>query len=299
MKKVLVTGISGFLGKHIQLKLEELGWNYEISNTKTANLIDEKNLHIYNDCRFDYIFHLATYTKGGDFCLHYAGDQFEINQQINTNILKYWKHYQPQAKMIGFGTSFSYTSDYDMSEENYMLGEPSDEQYAYAMVKRMLLVGMKCYAKQYGLKYLYFIPSTMYGEEFHKDDNHFIFDLIKKIHNGYHYGNEVELWGDGYQTRELVYVKDAVEIIFNTLEYDNEILNIGRGIEYSIRDYATEICKAYNFDFSKIVFNVNKYTGSKSKKFNVEKIFTLYPDLNFTPLDVGLNKTINYYRNLK
>ena len=57
IKKVLVTGVSGFLGKHIKSKLLSLGWDVYESNTKKANLMNVENLHCYNDIEFDYIFH--------------------------------------------------------------------------------------------------------------------------------------------------------------------------------------------------------------------------------------------------
>ena len=71
---------------------------------------------------FDYIFHLAARTKAGDYTLYHKGDQWMNNQLINTNILCYWKEFQPQAKMVAFGTSCSYSPEYtNLIEENYSL----------------------------------------------------------------------------------------------------------------------------------------------------------------------------------
>ena len=106
--KVLVTGATGFLGRHLTPKLNNLGWDIHVSNTKTANLNDINNLNVFNDIKFDYIFHLAAVTKAGDYCLKHPGDQWIKNQIINTNILAYWAQSQPQAKMVCMGTSCSY-----------------------------------------------------------------------------------------------------------------------------------------------------------------------------------------------
>jgi GDP-L-fucose synthase len=297
MKNILITGNRGFLGRHLTKKINDLGWNIYVSNTSVANLSSEKNLHIYNDIKFDYIFHLAAHTKAGDYCLYHKAEQFEINQTINTNILKYWCHHQPQSKFIAMGTSCSYSCDLTMSEKNYLLGEPDESLYTYAMTKRMLLVGLKSYAEQYGLKYIYYIPSTLYGEEFDISDSHFIFDLIKKIHSGKKYNSKVELWGDGFQKRELIYVHDAINIMLKTLNFDNEVLNLGSGVEYSIRDYASIICNYFNYDKTKIFYDTTKYVGVMSKKINVEKIKSFIPDIMFTELKEGIEKTINYYIN--
>ena len=171
----LVTGATGFLGRHLRLYLNARCHSVTISNTKVNSLDNIENLKKINK-KFDYIFHLAAVTKAGDYCLKYPGDQWISNQKINTNILDYWKNYQPQAKIICMGTSCSYSPELPMSEENYLKGEPDQGLYTYAMTKRMLLTGLQSIGKQYGLKWLYFIPSTLYGPDFELDDNHFIFD---------------------------------------------------------------------------------------------------------------------------
>jgi len=267
-----------------------------ISNTKQGNLMDDKNLHIFNHLKFDYIFHLAAHTKAGDYCLYHKAEQFEINQKINTNILKYWNDFQPQAKMVAMGTSCSYSPDLEMVEENYLLGQPDLGLYTYAMTKRMLLVGLQSYAEQYGLKYLYFVPSTLFGPDFDLEDSHFIFDLIKKIYAGKYHNEKVTLWGDGYQKRELIYVDDAINIILNSLDFENKVLNLGSGKEYSIREYAQIICDFFGYESSKIDYDITKYVGVKSKKLNIDKLNLIYD--NFTDFKVNLNKTVTYYKKM-
>ena len=129
------------------------------------------------------IFHLAAWTQAGDFCLRHPGEQWLINQKINTNTLNWWQEDQPQAKLIFMGTSCSYSPDCRLLEDNYMIGEPIESLYTYAMTKRMLLQGARAINQQYGLEYLCTVPSTLYGPGYHTDGRqmHFIFDLVKKI----------------------------------------------------------------------------------------------------------------------
>jgi GDP-L-fucose synthase len=298
IKNVLITGATGFLGRHLLKKIENLGWKIYISNTKIANLYDDKNLHVYNDIKFDYIFHLAAHTKAGDYCLYHKGEQFEINQRLNSNILKYWKEYQPQAKMIAMGTSCSYSPTLIMSEDNYLSGEPEQSLYTYAMTKRMLLVGLKAYAEQYNLKYVYYVPSTLFGPDFELTDTHFIFDLIKKIYAGKNYQSKVELWGDGSQKRELIYIDDAINIIISNLDKENEVINVASGIEYSIKEYAKYICDILEYDSENIFYDTTKYVGVKSKKLCVDKLKSLI-EIDFLPVIDGLTKTVNYYKSKK
>jgi len=295
--KVLVSGATGFLGSHLCSKLEKLNYEVYKSNTSQANLSKIENLYIFNNIKFDYIFHLAAATKAGDYCLTHQGNQWEDNQLLNTNMLIYWKDFQPQAKIICMGTSCSYPFDIPMTEENYLVGLPGKDLYTYAMTKRMLLTGLMAFEKQYDLKWLCFIPSTLYGPGFKEHDNHFIFDLVRKIYNGKHYNDEVELWGDGYQRRELIYVDDAIEAMLNLLNEENEIFNLGSSRDLPIRHYADEISNQVGYNPDKIIYNTEKYVGVRKRKLEVDKVQKLSLNYCNTSLSEGLQKTINFYHN--
>lgn len=300
---ILVTGGSGYLGKQLVSSLKNKGWRVDAPRRCVFDLSNyNKNLSQYGyDKKYDYIFHLACNTKAGDWCLHNKGEQWETNQDINTTILKYWKYMQPQAKMIAVGTSCSYDPTLPLVEDNYLRGYPDEGLSTYAFTKRMLLVGLKSFAEQYDLKYNYLIPSTIYGPGFNENDSHFIFDLIKKIYKGKHFNEPVELWGNGFQKRELVYIDDVVRIIIESLELENQIINIGSGKEYPIRVYADYICGIIKYDFNKIIFDTNKYTGVKSKCLDINKAELLIPGYKtkLTNFMHGLDNTIEYYSNLK
>jgi GDP-L-fucose synthase len=185
------------------------------------------------------------------------------------------------------GTSCSYDPNLEMKEDNYMKGEPEDGLYTYAMTKRMLLQGLRAIKKQYGLKYSYFIPSTLYGGDYTADDRHFIFDITRKILNGCK-GDAVVLWGNGNQRRELIHVSDAVNLIYNLKDCNEEIINLSTGQDDSIKNFANQVCKLVNFDESKIQYDTSKYVGVLKKKLNIDKLKLMAPDYNFKSLEKGL-----------
>ena len=300
MKKVLITGSSGFLGKRIVHKLQQEGVPYLALNSKNCDLTKDDSLEkaVSDPGSFSHVFHLAAWTQAGTFCDTHRGIQWVVNQQINTDVLAWWQRSAPQAKLVAFGTSVSYTTEDHLSEEKYMDGIPTDKFYAYAMCKRMLLVGLQCLQRQYGMKYLYLVPSTLYGPDYHTDERqlHFIYDLIRKIIRGKKYGDPVVLWGDGEQRRELVYVDDFVNIMLAlTQEAENTIFNIGSGTDHSIKEFARIICEKAGYDFNNVQYDTTQYVGAKSKILAVEKYRSLLgTDHLSTSLSEGLEQTMEW-----
>jgi GDP-L-fucose synthase len=125
---------------------------------------------------------------------------------------------------------------------------------------------------------------------------HFIFDLIRKIMRGKLFGEPVELWGDGYQRRELVYVDDFVQAMLQlSVRKENDLINIGAGEEFTIRYFAKLICDHVGYNFNNIQFDTTKYVGAKSKCLDTTKLNLLLPDFKQTPLDIGLKRTIDWF----
>ena len=199
------------------------------------------------------------------------------------------------------GTSCSYSPELPMSEENYLKGEPDQGLYTYAMTKRMLLTGLQSIGKQYGLKWLYFIPSTLYGPDFDLDDNHFIFDLIRNCHNAKNKNIPFTIWGDGNQRRELVYVTDAVSTMLSLLQEENQVFNIASGKDYSINEFAKKVCEIIGYDYNKLNRDLNKYVGVKEKLIDIKRTQEAISKQNYpsprTSLEKGLATTINYFTN--
>jgi GDP-L-fucose synthase len=300
--KIIVTGSSGFLGTALCVYLEAQGHTLTKPNSKNCDLRKTDSLSVFNSEQYDLLFHLAAWTQAGDFCIRHPGEQWIINQQINTNVLSWWSEFQPQAKLVFMGTSCVYSPDSELRESDYMLGEPIDSLYTYAMTKRMLYQGARALNKQFGLRYLCAVPSTLYGPGYHTDGRqmHFIFDLIRKIIRGKEYGEPVVLWGDGYQKRELVLVDDFVRLLWSlTQSFDNEIFNIGAGEEHSIRTFAETICREVGYQENHIKYDTSQYVGAKSKCLNVEKIKAALPGFTLQSLDIGLKKTITWFYDAK
>jgi len=296
--KILITGATGFLGGHLSKRLKQRGDEITLVHSKNCDLTHGDSLSQFDATPFDQIYHLAAWTQAGDFCLRHPGEQWIINQKINTHVLSWWQAKQPQAKLICMGTSCGYAPQFPLEEKYYLQGEPIESLYTYAMTKRMLLCGCRALHKQFGLNYLYLIPSTLYGPGYHTDARqlHFIFDLIRKILRGYYFDEPVTLWGDGEQKRELVHVADFLDAMLMLETRANTLINIGAGKEHSIKEFAHQICQIVGYSFEKIEFDRTKYVGARSKVLSIVKLKQTLPGLAFRSLEEGLEETVDWFR---
>lgn len=298
MMDVFVTGATGFLGTRLCQALTEAGHNVTAIGSRQCDLTDPHSLQRFAETRFDRIYHLAAWTQAGDFCLRHPGEQWIINQLLNTNVLNWWKRSQSQAKFISIGTSCAYDVDLDLSEEHYLDGRPIDSLFTYAMTKRMLYSGLRAFRQQWGMDSLTVVPSTLYGPGYHTDGRqmHFIFDLIRKILRGKLLDEPVVLWGDGTQRREIVHIDDFVKLMLRLADgcpYD--LVNLGAGSEHSIREFARLICEIVGYDANRIQYDTTRYVGAKSKCLNIDRLKQLVPDLQLTPLETGLRDVVSWF----
>jgi GDP-L-fucose synthase len=165
------------------------------------------------------------------------------------------------------------------------------------MTKRMLCAGLLALRAQFGLRYLHVVPSTLYGPGYHQDgrEKHFIFELIGKILAAKHGGDEVVLWGDGRQRRELMHVADFTRVLLElAASIDDETVNIGAGYDHSIREFAGMICALVGYDAGRIRYDESRYTGARTKLLEVAKLRRLLPAAQFTSLEDGLRQTITW-----
>jgi GDP-L-fucose synthase len=295
---ILVTGATGFLGTALCRTLTGAGHEVVGLGSMHCDLTRQGALDPWNDSTFDRIYHLAAWTQAGDFCLHHPGEQWLINQQINTNVLAWWQTRQPRAQLIAIGTSCAYSPDQELVEENYFTGAPIGSLFTYAMTKRMLHAGLLALRKQYGLRALTVVPSTLYGPGYHKDGRqmHFIFDIIRKVVRGKETGEPVVLWGDGYQRRELIHVDDFIRATLQLAERpDIELVNIGAGEEHTIRYFTQLVCNHLGYDFARVQFDTNRYVGARSKCLRIDRLRQLLPDFQRTPLAEGLRGAIDSF----
>lgn len=296
MKNILLTGSTGFLGTNFKNYIIKKNYNIYESNSKKNNIIDNNFHKKFNKIKFDYIFHFAAYTRPTYENNLYQSDIWNINNNLNFNIVNYWIRHQSQAKFITTSSSCIYSPDVRKVEKNCFKGEPEKNLYHYGLSKRNLMQSLISASLQYNLKYFIFIPTILYGPNFNFGDKHFIYDIIRKVHNAKLSNTFVEMSGTPDNKRDLVYIDDAIKIIFKCINLENNIINLTSKNHQTIFFYTKLISKLMDYDASKIIFKNYYDDGIKIRNLDDKKLNRYFKNLKKTPLIKGLKSTIKYFQ---
>ena len=244
----------------------------------------------------DAVIHLAAKVGGVKGNFDYVADFFYENIAINTNILEESRR-QGVPKVLSLLSTCIYPDNptYPLSEEQVHSGEPHFSNFGYAYAKRMLEVHSRAIRRQYGLKYITAIPNNIYGpnDNFDLENGHVVPAIIRKMHENKY----PTLWGTGAPLREFTYSEDIARALLLLVEnYDGEQpINIGNTNQVSIKKMAETILVHFD-NVERIEWDTSKPEGQFKKPSSNKKFIDLFPNFCYTDMDVGLEKTINWFK---
>jgi len=226
MKKILITGGNGFVGRNFIKYLKKRKEYYIISIPRSIDLRSNSKVNKYfkNIGKASYIFHFAEVSGNKEWSKKNSFQQTLMNLKINTNVISAWKKYQSEAKFIFISSIWSYPMGTYLLEKDYWKGEINKELLHFAYNKRIATILLETAKKNFNLKATTLILGTVYGPGDLSD--HFIPTIIRRIRNE---KNFLKIYGTGKESRDFIYVDDQVKGIFMSKDYNGEILNIGTG----------------------------------------------------------------------
>jgi GDP-L-fucose synthase len=136
------------------------------------------------------------------------------------------------------------------------------------------------------------------GDNSDPETSHVIPALIRKCEAAIRRGDrEIVCWGDGTPTREFLFVDDCAEAIaLATDRYDGaEPVNIGTGLEISIKELVDRISTLMGFQ-GQIVWDTTRPNGQPRRCLDTSRAERWFGFRATTPLDEGLRRTIEWYR---
>lgn len=288
----LITGGSGLVGS-------EFKTGYKVS-TKDYNLLCEK---LVNEMFIMYapevVIHTAAKVGGVKDNMNHLAEYFRDNIVINNNIIHYSYKYGVKKLLCFLSTCiFPDNVDYPLTEDKIHLGEPHPSNYGYAYAKRMVDIQIRAYNEQYGTQYFSVIPTNIYGknDNYNLDSSHVIPALIHKCYLAMVNNTDFVVWGSGKPLREFIYAEDVAnicDILIKKYE-DTKPLILSTSQEIAIGDVARMIADIMGFK-GNIVFDTTKPDGQFRKPTDNSRLLNVIGDYQFTPLEVGLKKTIEHF----
>lgn len=296
-KKILVTGANGFVGKHLAVRLSQLGAHvHEVSLRASSPQIYKVDI-----CDYKKIDQFIK-DKKIEICYHLAGESivesgksdpystFRVNIDGTLNILEIGRKRSLERIIVA-----SSSHVYGKNEVPYLESYTPKPTRPYETSKACTDLIAQSYADTYKLPVL--IPRfvNIYGP----GDLNFT-RLIPKTMKQIITENEVELWG-GNVIRDFLYIDDAINgyldlanIDISTIE-ENRIFNFGGGNTIAVNNLVQKIIKISGRTVSLIKTDQIRENEIKSQYVSFSKAKKFLKWQPTFSLDEGLRRTFKWY----
>lgn len=318
MKKILITGGCGFVGRHLVKRLSEFPENeLTIIDDLSTGLPQENwpshlqcdiDRIIIDDCikyfeksneRYDVIFHLAAVVEGRLTIEH---NPLRVARDLMIDAAMFqWAVRTKPRKIVYFSSSAAYPVSLQTRDNNIALKENMldvrngtigvpDMSYGWAKLTGEFLSHLA--VDKHGLKVAIYRPFSGYGED--QALTYPLPSIVKQILESE--DGVIRVWGSSDQSRDFIYIEDCIDAILATYEGMNnaEVLNLGNGIETSFKKLVTVVCNVLGKK-CKIKPLLNKPEGVFARYCDVEKQKKL-GITHKTSLKEGIGAVVKYMR---
>lgn len=304
MKKIVLIGGFGFLGRNLQNELKDSYKIYPISRQNGYDLLEKNKIKEFLiETNPDYIINCAAYVGSLDYVNRHAADVISTNLLLGINFWEILKDIKYKGIVINPISNCTYPGKADIQKESeWWDGMVHPSIISYGSAKKTIFMLNKCYEKQYDIKTFNIIMPNSYGEFDYDDENRvhalngIVIRMLKMLNRG---DKNFVVWGSGTPIREWGYMPDTARFIKYII--DNEItdlpnpINIGTKQGYTINEIS-EIIKN-NLSEEIIISNdLTKIDGDPIKILDNELFNKMFPNFKFTPIEDGIKNTINYYK---
>ena len=315
-RNVLVTGAAGFIGSHVAEALVRQGARVTAAVSPTYKHARASNLqHIRADidivpadltaledcvrvCRNqDVVVNAAHVDGSAAFKRAHPALIFRQNMLMSLNMLEAACQGDADRFLVMSSTEvYSPETTVPMMEADGFVGLPAQTTDGYAWSKRMSEFAAEVCAREHGLKVAIARPSNVYGPGDHFDagKGRVIPMFIQKV---FHDDGPIVIWGNGEQVRTFLYVGDLAQGLLALIEKHptSEPINFGGSQEITIKALADLIVNLSGRPV-RIMCDLDKPSGAPNRTPDTTKARQLLHFTCDTPLEIGLQRTIDLYR---
>lgn len=314
--KILITGGAGFIGSNLSKELLRQGHQViAVDNLITGS---ESNIeHLKSDSNFSFINHNVSHPLpdgiSADVVYHLASpaspnmksarsyiafpiETLLVNSQGTYHLLQFAK--KNSAKFLFTSTSEIYGDPAVSPQPETYFGNvnPNGVRSVYDEAKRFGEAMTFAFLRKYDVDVRIVRLFNTYGPYMQHDDGRVISNFISQaIRN-----ENITIYGDGLQTRSFCYVSDMVDALILAMMSEGtkgSVVNLGNPDERTIQEIA-QVIKDMTQSSSEIIYEVLPADDPKVRKPDVTRAKELLGWEAKVPLEVGLTKTIEYFKNM-
>jgi GDP-L-fucose synthase len=235
------------------------------------------------------------------------------NLKIQNHVIEAaWRSGARRLLFLGSSCIYPKFAAQPIREEALLTGslEPTNAWYALAKISGIKLC--QALRLQYGFDAISLMPTNLYGtgDNYHPTNSHVLPALIRRFQEAADNGAaSVTCWGTGTPLREFLHADDLGEACVFALEHwdpaaadaprDDQgeplaFLNVGTGVDLSIRELAEAVAAATGFQ-GDILWDSGKPDGTPKKQLEVSRLAGLGWRARI-PLAEGLRQAVAAYR---
>lgn len=307
--KIVVCGASGFIGRNIVEKLairddlEVFGTyfkNKPVGISKKIKLIQADLTKIKEVDRVvsgkDILIQAAAVTSGSKDILTKPYIHVTDNAVMNSLIFRaaFEKNIQ---HVVFFSCTVMYPNqDAPVKEEDFN-GKITDKYFGVGWTKVYLEKMCEFFSKISSTKYTAIRHSNIYGpfDKYDLEHSHVFGATVTKIMTNL--DGKINVWGDGSEERDLLYVSDLVDFVETIIKKQTEpfeLINLGMGTSVTVRDLIGKIIKISGKNLV-LKFDASKPTIKFSLAVNTNKAKMKYNWKPKVSLDKGIRETLAWY----
>ena len=311
-RKVLVTGGTGFVGINLMRRLLPLGAQIRATMHRKDPVIQDPRIEYVRcdltqnaDCLavvqdIEYVFHCAANTSGAAVMTSTPLVHVTPNIVMNAQLLEAAYHAQVRKFLwIGSSTGYPPTGNRPAKEEEMFDGNPEEKYFLVGWMKRYTEILCRCYAEKLKnpMTTVVLRPTNIYGDndDFDFATSHVFAAQIRKVVERH---DPIEVWGDGEDVRDVIYVDDFVDAMLLAIEQITSYnpLNIGYGKGFTVKELLLLMLAADGYPQANIVYNPAKPTMAPVKLVDTAKAENVLGFKAKTDLQAGIRKTLTWYR---
>ena len=283
--RIFIAGHRGMAGSAICRALHAAGYQQQLTAPRAElDLLERSAVEAWFRAQRPDVVVLAAAKVGGILANNsYPADFLLDNLNIQNHVIEAaWRHGVRRLLFLGSSCIYPKFAEQPIREESLLTGalEPTNEWYAIAKIAGIQLC--RALRIQHGFDAISLMPTNLYGpgDNYHPSHSHVMAALIRRFSEAARSGSdEVVCWGSGSPRREFLHVDDLASAAVFCLErwqhdpssHEPAFLNVGTGVDLSIKELATQIAAATGFQ-GRIAWDSSKPDGTPRKLLDVSRL---------------------------